>query len=691
MPQNVRYRVGLAGAGQISEYHGAAVRRVPNAELMGVYDVDIDRAGVKAAESGVRAFDSLAAMREAGCDVVHVLTPPDTHAAVALEALELGCHVLIEKPLACDVDDCRKVQERAKALGLQACVDHSLLFDPQVRRALDMARSGRLGRIVSVDILRSSAYPPYPGGPLPPQYRSAGYPFRDLGIHALYLFQAFLGPIENVRADWASLGGEPNLAFDEWRAQVHCRDGLGQFQLSWNVKPMQSQMIVQGTRGVLRVDLFLMFAAMRAHTGLPKPIERMVNAFTDCAPPLIESPRNAVRFVRGKIRPYHGLQDLVGAFYRALADGDPMPAPVDDAIAVVDWTERVARAAERDYECRIKAIAPRKVGEATREIVLVTGASGGLGSAIVDRLVAGGTCVRVFARRIPKSIPDGVEVVIGDLGDPDAVDRAVDGATTVIHAGAAMSGGWPDHQRATVVGTKNLLSSCEKHGVTKLVHISSMSVVDWAGAPDGSPISETTACEPRPDARGYYTRAKLEAEQSVAEAAKTSDLSVVIIRPGQIFGRRIPLVTPAVARRAGKRWLVLGDGLLTLPLVYIDDVVDSVLLAMDRPLPSGQILQIVDPVSLTQADVLQITHKDAKVVRIPRGVVFAGGRISELLLGLMRRQSPFSVYRLKSAMARRTFSCDLASSVLGWEPRVGVCAGIRRVISNEEEACGSHQ
>ena len=70
----------------------------------------------------------------------------------------------------------------------------------------------------------------------------------------MYLLQAFLGPIESVHADWRSLGGDPNLAFDEWRAQVRCRDGLGQFQLSWNVKPMQSQIIIQGTKGVLRVD-----------------------------------------------------------------------------------------------------------------------------------------------------------------------------------------------------------------------------------------------------------------------------------------------------------------------------------------------------------------------------------------------------------------------------------------------------
>src|SRR5262249_2143445 len=207
---------------------------------------------------------------------------------VAVQALELGCHVLIEKPLATSVTDCQRVEAVAENRGLKASVNHSLLYDPQIARALEVVRSGKLGQVVSVDILRGSVYPPYRGGPLPPQYRSAAYPFRDLGVHALYLFQAFLGPIEQVSATWDSKGGDPNLAFDEWRALVRCRNGLGQFQLSWNVKPMQSQLIVQGTKAVLRVDLFLMFQALRAATPLPKAAERVVNALTDSIQPLVD-------------------------------------------------------------------------------------------------------------------------------------------------------------------------------------------------------------------------------------------------------------------------------------------------------------------------------------------------------------------------------------------------------------------
>jgi predicted dehydrogenase/nucleoside-diphosphate-sugar epimerase len=674
MPETARYPAGLVGAGHISEYHIAALRRLPQVEIIGLHDIDPARAEESARKFQVRSFSSLAALSEAGANVIHVLTPPHTHAAVALEALELGCHVLVEKPLAEDVADCERIQALADARGLTVGVNHSLLFDPQIRRALEAVRQGNLGRLISVDILRSSQYPPYPGGPLPPQYRAAGYPFRDLGVHALYLFQAFLGPIEDVQADWASLGGDPNLAFDEWRALVRCRDGVGQFQLSWNVRPMQSQIILQGTKGVLRVDLFLMFQALRASTPLPKAAERVLNAVTDSVRPMVEVPRGIWDFLRGKALPYHGLQMFVAAFYRALEAGAPVPVSIEDALPVVRWTEEIARAADADHQkrCRVFTLSERVP-------ILITGASGALGSALVERLRAQDRRLRLFVRRPPAVVPEGLEIALGDLGDPQAVDRAVRGAEIVIHAGAAMKGGWIEHQCATITGTRNMLEACKKHGVRKLVHVSSLSVVDWAGGAADAPISETTPYEPRPEDRGAYTRAKLEAERLVVDYTREQGLPAIILRPGQIFGGHIPLLTPAVARRAGKRWLVLGDGRVRLPLVTMDDTVDAILLAAESDLRGGEIIQIVDCEELTQNDVLRLMFgRQARVIRLPRGPVFLLGKCSEVVLGLLGRKSPLAVYRLRSALARRRFESGRAQSLLGWEPRIGVCEGIRR-------------
>src|SRR5579863_4925986 len=158
------FRAGMVGAGNICEFHVAAVKKLaPEVELIGVCDLDAERARSNAEKWGTTAHADLDALVKAGANVIHVLTPPSSHAKLAIAALERGCHVLIEKPIAEDETDARRVGEIARQKGLVATVNHSLLFDPQVKRAIDAARAGALGQIVSVDILRGSEYPPYEG------------------------------------------------------------------------------------------------------------------------------------------------------------------------------------------------------------------------------------------------------------------------------------------------------------------------------------------------------------------------------------------------------------------------------------------------------------------------------------------------------------------------------------------------
>jgi predicted dehydrogenase/nucleoside-diphosphate-sugar epimerase len=666
MQSNVKFKAALIGAGYICEYHVAALRRA-GIEIVGVSDLDVARAGAIAEKFGLRVLGSLDEAAGAGADVIHVLTPPDSHAKITLRALELGRHVLVEKPLAVDVEDCRRIQQAADAAGKSVCVNHSLLFDPQICKALGAAKSGKLGKIVGVDIFRSSMYPPFGPGPVPPQYRNAGYPFRDLGIHALYLLEAFLGDIENVTADWRSLGGDPNLAYDDWRAQVRCRGGVGQVHLSWNVRPLQNQMIIQGTKGILRVDLFAMFQTKRGNLPVPKAAERVLNAMAESVKPMIDVPIGVGAFLTKRALPYHGLQDLVAAFYESLQKGEPAPVTPQQAIAPVDWTERIARAADAQYA---QLVAPLTLSDQVP--VLVTGASGGLGSAVVDKLLETGQRVRILVRRPPAVIPKNVEVALGDLGDAGAVDRAVKGASLVIHCGAAMKGPWLEHERGTVVGTQNVIDACLKHRVVKLVHISSMSVVDWAGLNE-QVVDENSPLEPHADWRGNYTRAKLEAEQAVSRAVRDHGLPAVILRPGQIFGGKIPLLTGAVARNVGGRWLVLGDGNLRLPLIHMDDVVDAIFKSASADIRSGEIIQLVNDRQPTQNEVLRhVLPADARIWRLARSVVFALGGFSEMMLGMLKRQSPLSRYRLRSALSHLRFRSVHTYLLPGWYCKVDV-------------------
>lgn len=676
--EKVRHRVGFAGAGQISPYHAAALQGVPGAQLAGIYDVDTERATALAEKLRTRAMPAMSAFAEEGVDVVHVLTPPETHAEVALAALAMGAHVLVEKPLATDVHDCERIDRAAAERNLRVCVDHSLLYDLHVRNALQRIRSGAIGRAVSVHILRSADYPPYQGGPLPPQYRSAGYPFRDLGIHQLYLLAEVLGPIEDVQADWLSLGGEPNLTFDEWRADVRCRDGFGHVHISFNIKPIQNIIIIAGTKGMLRVEPMSMFCARRSSTPLPKAAERVINAYSESMQTMLQVPAGAWGFLRKRIRQYDGVQRLIAEFYRTLDADRPVPVSVQDAVPIVYWTERIARAADVDASLRAQ-LHVQPEGEIP---IVVTGAAGGLGSAILARLLEEGGRARAFVRRRGiGELPEGVEVATGDLGDPAAVDRAIRGARVVIHAGAATKGGRVEQHTSTVIGTQNVIDACLRHGVEQLVYVSSLSVVDWAGARNGEPLDESSALEPHAELRGAYTQSKLQAELLVRRAVQERGLRAVILRPGQIFGRKLPLLNASVARKALGRYVVLGNGRLRLPLVYVDDVVDAIRSAMDRRLSAGEIVQLVDDAVPTQNDIVRaVAGSKARVVHIPRALVFTIGALSEIAAKALKRQSPFSRYRLRSALTQRTFVSQNAGRLLDWRPRTGVLAGISAQI-----------
>src|ERR1017187_1976701 len=97
---NEKVRVGLVGAGYVSAYHIRALKTLSNVEIVGIADLNQDRARQMAAQHSISVFRSLEEMRGAKPDVIHVLTPPDSHCAVTLEALGMGCHVFIEKPMA---------------------------------------------------------------------------------------------------------------------------------------------------------------------------------------------------------------------------------------------------------------------------------------------------------------------------------------------------------------------------------------------------------------------------------------------------------------------------------------------------------------------------------------------------------------------------------------------------------------
>ena len=682
-----RLRVAVVGAGYVAGHHLAALSKLDFVDLVGICDTNLEAARAMAGRYRIPlAASTLAELAAAQPRAVHVLTPPASHARIAMEALGMGCHVLVEKPMADTVADCEMMIAAARAHGCILGVNHSDLFDPMVEKAIDAAANGRIGEVLSVDIVRNSDYPPYAGGPLPAQVTQGSYPFRDLGVHGLYTIEAFLGPVTALRVDRASRGADPNLRFDEWQAHATTARGCGRLLLSWNARPMENRLVVRGTRGIIEVDRFLQTCSVRTVLPGPKFVGIVAGALATAAGNLARIPWNVLRFATGLLQPSPGIRRGAREFAQAARDGEAPPFSGEDALRIARLLEPACDEADRARREELEGrLAPLPSAD-----VLVTGAAGFLGRALVAALRARGKRVRVLVRRTPGpgwADDPQVDVVLGDLGDPRIVDHAVAGIATVYHVGAAMRGGPRDFEAGTTWGTRNVVESCLRHSVPRLAYVSSLSVLDHAGRRPGEVVDETYRLEPRPQARGSYTRTKLDAEQVVAAAVRDRGLPAVILRPGQIFGPGAEGVTPNGTLSLAGRWIAVGPRGQTLPLVYLDDVVDALLLAAEVPAAVGQVIHVVDPQSVRQDEYLtycaQRPGSAPRLVRIPAGAFAALGYAVELLGRALGRELPLSRYRVRSLRPLANVDASAARDLLGWTPRVGVVRGLETTFGSK--------
>jgi len=673
-----RLRIGVIGAGYVARYHIEALQRLGFVDVVGICDLDREAADKLAKTFGIeRVTANLAELLACRLDAVYVLTPPSSHCALTLRALDAGCHVFVEKPMADSVAECDAMIAKAQEKGLVLSVDHSDLFDPMVLRARQLVEEGACGELIAVDVWRSSDYPPYGGGPLPAMVTQGSYPFRDLGVHGLYTLEAFLGEIANVDIRYRSTGRSPLLKFDEWQASVECAGGTGRVMLSWNVRPMLNRIVVQGTRGVIEIDRFLQVCHVRRVLPGPKFIGIVAGAFFGALRDVFRIPWNVLRFATGRLRPSPGIQYGAQAFAQALREGTPPPVSMEEGRRPVALMEAACRRADderrQELESRYRALEPVDV--------LVTGASGFLGRALVNALRRSGQRVRVLVRRADPRLGAMVQqVVMGDLGDPKIVDHAVQGARVVYHVGAAMGGSAREFEAGTVWGTRNVVDACLRHGTQKLVYVSSMSVLDHAGRDPAVAIHEGSELEPHPDWRGSYTQTKLVAETYVLDAIRTRGLPAVVIRPGQIVGPGSEHVTPNGTLAIAGRWIAVGAASQTLPLVYVDDVVDALLLAANAPAAVGQLVHVVDPATVTQGEYLDGVRRKRgdglKLMRWPTGLLMTLAVGVEALGKLLRRGVPLTRYRVRSLRPLANFDQRVAKEVLGWEPRIGLRRGM---------------
>jgi len=332
-----KFRVGIIGAGYVSAHHIRALKSLSSIQIAGIADLDLARAQAVAHTFNLpNAYGNVKELLASGVDVVHVLTPPAFHAALSIQALQAGAHVLVEKPMAETPEQCKRMMEVARASGRTLGVVHSARLDPIVLRGVEIVLRGGIGEVISIDFHRGSDYPAWPGGgKLPPQYRKGSYPFQDLGVHGLAIAEAFLGPVKSAEIDFSSTGRDSNLLFDEWTAKVKCERGEARLYLSWNVRPVRSQVYVHGTRGVMQIDCLLQTCYVTRLLPGPKFASPVICAMRNSAVSLYEIPRNVLRFITKRLPGAPGIHRNIHEFYAALEHGSATPVTPEEGLRLV--------------------------------------------------------------------------------------------------------------------------------------------------------------------------------------------------------------------------------------------------------------------------------------------------------------------------------------------------------------------
>jgi len=345
-------RVGLVGCGRIARTHARYLKSLAIADLIAVCDPIEDAARSLAADFGIaRVHTDLTRMiADDHLDAVHVVTPPATHASIAIAAMEAGVDVLVEKPMALDREEAEQMVAAARRTGRTLVVDHNRWFDPVVQRARDLVDSGALGEIVGVDVIQGAAVDEVQaitkGEKQHWKSELPGGAMHDLAPHPAYLLRNFAGPIREVKV--CSIRDGDGL--QEIRAVVEAERCLGTLTISLRGRPFTNTVRLAGTRKTAEINLNNMSLVVRQERKVPKLVGKVLPNLEEAAQLLTATVVNGIAFATGRQRYFPGMGILIKKFHLHLAAGTPPPTTGDegaDVVALLDALWQHVRAPER--------------------------------------------------------------------------------------------------------------------------------------------------------------------------------------------------------------------------------------------------------------------------------------------------------------------------------------------------------
>jgi predicted dehydrogenase len=324
----------------MGEVHADILKSMPGIEVCGLVDRDADRAAHLAAALSISNVFTTAdeLVREASLDVVHILTPPSTHAQICCSAIEAGCHVFVEKPMAMTAEEAERMAAAAAQHNRLLTVDHNNRFDPAVAEASRRIAAGHIGDLIGIDVFHNSLPPEAPWITALP----SGDWFNDVD-HLFYLSEFFLGRLQKVRPVGAR-SSDGRVA--ELHIAAENERGWSSLTYSTLTAPFQIRLVLYGSQRTLEVDVRLGLVVERRAFNLHRWLRKRLMGLDVAAQLFAQSASNAARILTGRAKSWSGLRNLLDAYYAAIREGSESPVDMETCLRIVKLKQDIIRQLE---------------------------------------------------------------------------------------------------------------------------------------------------------------------------------------------------------------------------------------------------------------------------------------------------------------------------------------------------------
>ena len=341
-------RIGIVGCGNIAPTHIKALQNIKKYNVVSVCDISKEKAEVLANKYNIpKAYTDFSLMlQQEKLDIVDILTPPQVHAAQSIEAMEAGCHVVVEKPMCESVEEADQMIKAAKINNVKLSVVHSFLFTPGIRKALNAVKQGKIGDLLWVDTI-VSIYPLLKWKKY--MYKTwyedlHGGVFGEIIPHGLYTQLGFLGNVKNLSCIAKKSEQDSTLTpFSEMHVGMECENGIGGLLMSSRIISAYTLIMVRvvGSHQTILVNVPSATAIKMKSPDTNSMFTRFSMNIQPALQLISESAVLGTKTLRRAVKAHMTHEIFFNAFLESIEKNSPPPVTPEEGREVVRVTNMV--------------------------------------------------------------------------------------------------------------------------------------------------------------------------------------------------------------------------------------------------------------------------------------------------------------------------------------------------------------